>query len=246
MWHSQTVTVVFPCYNEEEGITKAIHDFFNTGYVDEIIVVDNNSTDRSAELVRLTEAKTVSEKQQGVGFATLRGLAEASGDLIVMAEPDGTFLGKDILKLLAYADDFDIVLGTRTIKETISKGSNMGFFMRTGNWIVAKLLQLTFNTTSLTDSGCTMRLLHRTVVKKLLPHLTVGRSHYLPEMIILGHHFGAKIIEIPLNYCPRRGESKITGSFKNTLGIAINIINLIFKYRIKLWFAPIVNSLTQD
>jgi glycosyltransferase involved in cell wall biosynthesis len=186
MWHGRTVSVIFPCYNEEEGIVKAIHDFFNTGYVDEIIVVDNNSTDRSVELVRSTNARIVSEKQQGVGFATLRGLAEASGDLIVMAEPDGTFLGKDILKLLAYADIFDIVLGTRTIKEMSRKGSNMSVFMRMGNWIVAKLLQLSFNTTSLSDSGCTMRLLHRSIVKKLLPHLTIGKSHYLPEMIILG------------------------------------------------------------
>ena len=122
MWNDQTVSVIFPCYNEEKGIVKAIHDFFNTGYVDEIIVVDNNSTDRSVELVKSTKAKIVSEKQQGVGFATLRGLAEASGDLIVMAEPDGTFLGKDILKLLAYANDFDVVLGTRIIKEMIWKG----------------------------------------------------------------------------------------------------------------------------
>jgi len=245
MWNDQTVSVIFPCYNEEKGIVKAIHDFFNTGYVDEIIVVDNNSTDRSVELVKSTKAKIVSEKQQGVGFATLRGLAEASGDLIVMAEPDGTFLGKDILKLLAYANDFDVVLGTRIIKEMIWKGSNMGFFMRMGNWIVAKLLQLFFGTTSLTDSGCTMRLLHRSIVKKLLPHLTVGKSHYLPEMIILGHYFGAKIIEIPLNYCPRLGESKITGSLKNTIKVALNIIDLIFKYRIKLWFVPIKNPLTK-
>jgi glycosyltransferase involved in cell wall biosynthesis len=238
MWHRQTVSVIFPCYNEEEGIVKAIHDFFNSGYVDEIIVVDNNSADRSVELVRSTKAKIVSEQQQGVGFATLRGLAEASGDLIVMAEPDGTFLGEDILKLLAYADNFDIVLGTRTIKEMSREGSNMSFFMRMGNWIVAKLLQISFNTTSLTDSGCTMRLLHRSIVKKLLPHLTVGKSHYLPEMIILGHYFGAKIIEIPLHYCPRLGQSKITGSLWVTIKLAVNIIALIFSYRLKFWFGP--------
>lgn len=244
MWHKQTVSVIFPCYNEEDGIVGAINDFFDTGVVDEIIVVDNNSTDRSAELARSTKAKVVSEEQQGVGFATLRGLAEASGDLIVMAEPDGTFVGKDILKLLAYADHFDIVLGTRTIKEMNRKGSNMSFFMRMGNWFVAKLLQLSFNTTPLTDSGCTMRLLHRGVVKKLLPHLTIGKSHYLPEMIILGNYFGAKIIEIPVHYCPRLGQSKITGSLWVTIKLALNIINLIFSYRIKLWLGQCQNLKT--
>jgi glycosyltransferase involved in cell wall biosynthesis len=49
MWHKQTVSVIFPCYNEEEGILKSIRDFFDTCVVDEIIVVDNNSTDRIAE-----------------------------------------------------------------------------------------------------------------------------------------------------------------------------------------------------
>jgi glycosyltransferase involved in cell wall biosynthesis len=236
MWKGQSVSVIFPCYNEEKGIIKAINDFFSTGYVDEIVVVDNNSTDKSAELVRPTKAKLVSEIRQGYGFALIRGLSEATGDLIVMTEPDGTFLAKDINKLLAYSDDFDIVLGSRTRQEMIHPEANMDFFMKNGNRAVAKLLEFLFRTTSLSDCGCTMRLLNRNTLQAILPYFTVGTLHFLPEMIILGQYLGANMIEIPLNYCARIGESKITGNTKITAKVALKMIAIIVGYRFKIWF----------
>jgi glycosyltransferase involved in cell wall biosynthesis len=236
MWNYQKVSVVFPCYNEEEGILKAIHDFISTGYVDEVIVVDNNSTDSTAELVKSTTARLISEKRQGYGFTLRRGLAEASGDLIVLAEPDGTFVGNDICKLLAYASDFDMVLGARTRIEMVREGSNMDFFMRKGNWLVAKMMQFFFDTPPLSDCGCTMRLLKRTLAESMLPYFTVGKSHFLPEMVVLGRYLGASMIEIPLNYCARLGKSKITGSKRGRISVALNMVFLILKYRILLWF----------
>ena len=90
------------------------------GIVDEVIAVDNNSRDRTAERIKGTTATYVLETRQGYGNALQRGLAEAASrgaDLIVMAEPDGTFAGKDVLKLLAFSDDFDLVLGTRAVAD---------------------------------------------------------------------------------------------------------------------------------
>ncbi|MCS7227688.1 MAG: glycosyltransferase family 2 protein, partial [Endomicrobia bacterium] len=109
MWRNKSVCVVFPAYNEEENILQAIEDFFSSGYVDEIIVVDNNSTDKTPELVKQTKAKLVKETKQGLGWAIRRGLKEAKADYIIIAEPDGTFLGKDVEKLLVYSDEFDLV-----------------------------------------------------------------------------------------------------------------------------------------
>src|SRR3979411_2068311 len=122
------------------------------------------------------------EPRQGYGNALRRGLATAQGEYIVLAEPDGTFMGKDVLKLLAYADDFDLVLGTRTTRELIWHGANMGWQLRWGNWIVGKLLQVLFDGPSLSDCGCTLRLIRRSAADRLLPRLTVGGSHFLPEM----------------------------------------------------------------
>jgi len=235
MWQGKTVSVVFPVYNEEEGILDAINGFLETGYVDEIVAVDNNSQDRSAELIRTTPARLVNETRQGYGFALRRGLREASGDLIILAEPDGTFMGKDILKLLVYSDDFEMVLGTRTTPELIWAEANMGIFLRVGNWVVAKMLQFLFNTSSLSDCGCTMRLIHRAAAQQIQDFLTVGGSHFLPEMIILSRLMGKCIIEVPVNYRARQGISKITGSFKTTVKVGLRMIELILRYRLLTW-----------
>ncbi len=235
MWNGETVSIVFPCYNEEEGIGQAIEDFFASGYIDEIVVVDNNSKDRSAEIVSTTKARLVSESNQGYGFALRRGLREATGDLIILAEPDGTFMGKDVLKLLAYSDDFDMVCGTRTTRELIWAEANMGILLRMGNWIVAKMLEFLFNGPSLSDCGCTLRLIQRRTAQRLQPYLTVGKSHFLPEMVVLGLLSQTRIIEVPVNYRGRLGTSKITGSFKTAWRVGWRMITLIWSYRIRSW-----------
>lgn len=233
MHNGKKVSVVFPAYNEEKNIATAIADFFSSGAVDEVLVVDNNSGDDTAKEVSATRARLVGETRQGYGYALQRGLREASGDLIILAEPDGTFMGKDVLKLLAYADDFQMVLGTRTSKELIWEGANMNFFLRFGNVAVAKLLEWLYSGPCLTDCGCTLRLIHRGALDKIKDELTVGRSHFLPEMVILCLKKGIPIIEIPVNYKGRVGSSKITGSFKGAFITAMNMIGLILGYKFR-------------
>jgi hypothetical protein len=235
MWKNKTVSVVFPVYNEEEGILKAIEDFFSVAWVDEIIVVDNNSSDHSAAIAKTTRARVVPESCQGYGFALRRGLQEAAGDLIILAEPDGTFMANDVLKLLAYADEFDMVLGTRTTRELIWSQANMGYFLRIGNWCVAKMLEFLFSGPSLSDCGCTLRLIHAQAARRLQNHLTVGGSHFLPEMVIWGLLGKMRIIELPINYRGRLGTSKITGSFKTAWRVGWRMIGLILRYRLRAW-----------
>ena len=234
MWNSQRVSVVLPAYNEEQSIRPAVESFFATGVVDEVIVVDNNSKDRTAEEAAKTRARTVRQPIQGYGAALTKGLAEASGDLVILAEPDATFMGKDIIKLLAYADDFDLVCGTRTTRELIWAEANMGWFLRVGNVLVAKMLQVLFNTCSLSDCGCTLRLIKREPLGRFRDKLTVRGSHFLPEMVILAQQHGLKVIEIPVNYRGRMGESKITGTLRGTFKTGTNMIALILRYRLNL------------
>ena len=151
---------------------------------------------------------------------------------LVLAEPDGTFIGKDVLKLLAYADDFDLVLGTRTTRELIWHGANMGWQLRWGNWIVAKLLQVLFDGPSLSDCGCTLRLIRRAAAQRMLRRFTVGGSHFLPEMVCLALLLGLRIVEVPVNYRRRVGDSKITGSTAAALGVGARMIALVLRYRI--------------
>lgn len=232
MHNKKKVSVVFPAYNEEAGIGHAVETFLALEPVDEVIVVDNNSKDRTADLAAQAGARVVSEQKQGYGNALQRGLAEASGDLVVMAEPDGTFVADDVHKLLAYSADAELVLGTRTTRELIFGEANMGLFLRWGNWALAKLQQLLFNTSSLSDCGCTMRLIHRPALERFLDQLTVEKSHFLPEMVILAQQTGATILEVPVSYRGRLGESKITGDPKGVAEVGINMFLLILAYRL--------------
>ena len=234
MWNSKTVSIVLPAYNEEKYIRPAVEDFFLPGIVDEVVVVDNNSRDGTAAEATATRARVVRETLQGYGHALRRGLREATGDIVIMAEPDGTFVGRDVMKLLAYAEDFEMVCGTRTTRELIWEQANMGWFLRVGNWAVAKMIQVLFGGPSLTDCGCTLRLTHRTALNRIQDDLTVGGSHFLPEMVIAGLKRGVRIIEVPVNYRGRIGESKITGTLRGTLRTGFRMIALILRCRLTL------------
>ncbi len=238
MWEGHQVSVVFPAYNEAAGIAAAVRDFLACPAVDEVVVVDNNSRDDTARLAAEAGARVVAESRQGYGYALRRGLREARGDYIVLAEPDGTFVGRDVLKLLAYAADFDMVMGTRTTQELIWQEANMGWFLRVGNVAVAKLLQYLFGGPSLSDCGCTMRLIRREAAARLHDRLTVGGSHFLPEMVILALLDGLRIIEVPVNYRGRLGESKITGSMRTAVRVGLRMIALILSYRLRTLAHP--------
>ena len=240
MHNERTVSVVLPAYNEEGGIGDAIESFFATGIVDEIVVVNNNSTDQTAQVAGRTRARVVLETRQGYGAALTRGLLEATGDLIVLAEPDGTFVSKDIHKLLSYSDDFEMVCGTRTTRELIWSKANMGWFLRVGNFVVAKLMEVLYNTCSLSDCGCTFRLIHRKSLQQFHSQLKVTGSHFLPEMVILARLADVKMIEIPLNYRQRTGISKITGTWSGTWKTGLNMLKVIARYRFSK--APSIGS----
>lgn len=232
MYGSKTVSIVLPAHNEEPYIRRAVEDFLSLDVVDEVVVVDNNSTDGTADAVKGTRATLVPEARQGYGYALRRGLRDATGDLIIMAEPDGTFMARDVLKLLAYSDDFEMVCGTRTTRELIWAHANMGWFLRVGNLVVAKMIQVLYGGPSLSDCGCTMRLTHREALVKIQDEMTVGASHFLPEMVILALKKKVRVIEVPVNYRMRVGTSKITGTLKGTLRTGFRMIGVILRHRL--------------
>jgi glycosyltransferase involved in cell wall biosynthesis len=242
-WRGSRISVVFPTYNERDSIRAAILDFAATGVVDEILVINNNAAAGTSEEVAAAIASTpngtvvreIHEQRQGYGFAIQRGLREATGDFIVVSEPDGTFLGRDTFKLLAYVDDFDVVYGSRTARTFIWRGANMGALLRWGNWGVAKLMEFLFNSTNLTDVGCTMRLLRRDTLTQLAPEFTIGGSAFGPEMMLLSLLHGLRVIQIPVNYLPRIGVSSVTGDTRKAILLGLWMIGLVLRYRVRSW-----------
>ncbi|MBZ2186661.1 MAG: glycosyltransferase family 2 protein [Bryobacter sp.] len=234
MWHGKKVAVIFPTYNEKDSIRAAVLGYFATGLADEIIVVNNNAAPGTSEEVAGTGAREIFEIRQGYGNALLSGIDHCDADLIVLSEPDGTFNPNDLVKLLAYSDDVPVVFGTRTSREFIWAGANMGRFLRWGNWAVAKMTELLFNTTILTDMGCTLRLFDTAAIRRIRPHLTIGGSHFGPQLLMEVVAHGIPFVEIPVNYKSRVGESSVTGSFWKAWLLGWQMIFLVWKYRLGL------------
>ena len=231
-WRGKRISIILPTYNEKDSIRKVINKFKELEIFYEIIVINNNAAYGTSREVAKTDAIEVHENIQGYGAAILRGFVESKGDLVVVCEPDSTFLEKDIFKLLAYSDSFDVVYGSRTMNDMIWDGANMGWFLRFGNWSVAKLMQVLFNTSSLTDVGCTYRVVNRESMLKILQKAKVTSNFFGPEMMLLSILMKMKIIQIPVNYKNRVGESSVTGSIKKSFILGLQMIWLIISIRI--------------
>lgn len=238
MWCGKSVSLILPTYNEKDSIRASVEEFEATGILDEIIVVNNNAAAGTSDEIATTSAREVFETTQGYGAAIRCGFREAVGDLVIVAEPDGTFRGNDIRKMLAYAEDFEVVYGSRTVKELIWEGANMGLFLKWGNYAVAKLMEFLFNTTSLTDVGCTMRCIHQETLRDLEPFFTVNGSFFGPEMMVISILKNKRMIQVPVNYTKRVGTSSVTGSLTTAIALGLQMIVLILRYRFASWKDP--------
>jgi len=234
MWNNKTIAVVLPTYNEHLSIAECITRFEALGIVDHVIVVNNNAHPDTSPAVAATGAIEVFEAEQGYGAAIQRGLDEALAlgvDLISICEPDGTFDPEDLLKLLPYTKDVEVVFGSRTIQEFILSGANMGTFLKWGNWAVAKIVEVLFNTIYLSDVGCTFRIMSRSVVEQIQPNFERKGSAFGFEMML--HVISQRIsfVQLPLNYNPRVGKSSVTGSTWKTFVLGMEMFSMCFTYR---------------
>lgn len=234
MFLGKTVSLILPTYNEKDSIRDVIQNFEKLGIIDEIIVINNNAAEGTSEEVAPTSAIEIIETMQGYGAANLRGIREATGDLIVICEPDDTFLETDLFKMLEYSRDFDVVYGSRTMNDLIWDGANMGWFLRFGNWAVAKLMMVLYDACSLTDVGCTFRLFNRKVAEHVIDHCHITANFFSPEMMISTIQANFKNVQIPVNYKSRVGVSSATGNHWVAFKLGLQMIRLILCKRIGL------------
>jgi hypothetical protein len=109
----------------------------------------------------------------------------------------------------------------------IKRGSNMGVFLRWGNWLLGKMIGSLYNGPGLTDVGCTYRLIRRGALRKIQKDFTTGDSRFSPDMIISAIKNGISIIEIPVSYGKRIGTSTITGNKWRAFTLGLKMIKLI-------------------
>lgn len=232
MYKGKKVSVVLTSYKERNSIKEIINGFFDTGIVDEVVVVDNNAEEGSVEEIKKTQAKLFFEKRQGQGYALRRGMLEAMGDYIVLCEGDGTYKPIDIEKFLLYAADFSVVLGTRTNTSLIGPDSGMFFLRRIADVIEGKLIEILFTTNRLTDVGCTYKLLSKEIVRQLEKCWLKGDSHFVTEMTLQVAARNISFVEIPVSFRQRVGVSAVTESFSNIVKWGIKLFFFIIFFRI--------------
>ncbi|KRB80304.1 glycosyl transferase [Nocardioides sp. Root190] len=233
MWQGKTLSVVLPTYNEKDSIADIAARFEALEIVDEVIVVNNNAAEGTSQEVARTGAREVVETTQGYGAAIKRGLREADTDLVAICEPDGTFNPEDLRKLLAFMPECDYVVGSRTVSNFIWHGANMGPFLQWGNWAVAKLIEVLYNTSYLSDVGCTFRVMTREQASMVLSRSRLDGSAYGLEMLLIAVIMRTKLVQVPVNYHPRVGVSSVTGDLGKTIKLGLEMILLVLKMRLR-------------
>jgi len=211
---NELVTVVLTAYNDELSIGDSVKDFLSHPRVKRVIVISNNSTDRTLEVAQLEGAVAFNEKKQGYGACVYRALSEGVNyddtSLTVLCEGDMTFRAIDIEKLLAYIPHADIVVGTRIVEQLQDSGTQITLFVHYGNFFVGKLLEMKhLGMVSLTDVGTTYKICRNEILKKLLPKLDPSVNlEFNPYFLDKALSGGARIVECPITFYKRVGKSK--------------------------------------
>lgn len=178
------------------------------GLETEIVVVDNASTDNTAQEATDAGARVVREEKRGYGNAYLRGFREAKGDIIVMGDADGTYPFETTYEFIQplLKGDADMVMGSR-LKGDIQKGAMPALHRYIGNPFLTWLLNVLFKT-GISDAHCGMRAFKKDALGKL--SLQSPGMEFASEMVIEASRANLKIAEVPITYYPREGESKLS------------------------------------
>ncbi len=198
------ISVVIPCYNEEEGVRTVIEAM--PAYVDEIVVVDNNSTDRTAEVARGLGAVVVFQPRKGYGAAYQAGLPAATGDIIATLDGDGTYPADEISLLVDALEDrqLDFVSGSRF---PLRNPAAMNFTNKVGNLVLTVATGLLW-LKPLQDSQSGMWVFRRRILSQL--RLTSDGMPLSEEIKIEAiEKLGSRFAEVGIDYRPRIGEVKL-------------------------------------
>ncbi|HEX4997500.1 MAG TPA: glycosyltransferase [Terriglobia bacterium] len=238
-----SITVTLTAYNDEESIGAAVRDFVAHPRVRRVIVVDNNSSDATAERAREAGAIVHVEPAPGYGSCVYRCLSEGvkfeDTNLVALCEGDMTFRAADLDKFLAYQPHAEIVNGTRIVEQLRHYDTQLSTFMYYGNFVVGKMLEVKhLGKGTFTDVGTTYKVIRRDCLPGLLRHMDPRvnlefNAHFLDRAL----EHGYTMVECPITFHPRVGKSK-GGNVNNLRALKVGmrmILGLSFGWRTPLF-----------
>jgi len=241
------ITVAIPTYNEERAIEKTVTEYLNQQFVEQVLIIDNNSTDDTVILAQKHGATVIQKDQnRGFGHSFLMGLEESiktDSNIIVMTEADDTYDPNDIQKFLQYIAHCDLVTGSRQAQVLNEKDNQNGYIHTWGNYLLAKLIQFKFINlglvgTDLNEVGCGYLAIRKTALKQVIEKLKTRDTEKSPwnvgirlYLLLLFLETDLKIIEVPVSFKKRIGESKIGSlNFSKAIKIGFSFLWIILRY----------------
>ncbi len=231
---SKNIKVIIPAFNEEYSIGKVVAEI--PKIVSEIIVVNNNSTDNTAQVAKAAGATVLLEPNGGYGYACLKGMeylakldSDQQPDIVVFLDGDYSDYPSELTRIVApiLEDGIDFVVGAR-VKDLREDGS-MTLPQRFGNRLATKLMKLFFNST-FTDLGPFRAIKYDKLLALEMEDKTYGWTVEM-QLKVLKKKFS--YIEIPVKYRNRIGVSKVSGTVKGAIFAGVKILTWIFKYSFK-------------
>ena len=228
------ITVLIPCYNEAEGIGQVIKAFPKTslkrhGYELDVLVIDNNSSDNTAEEASKAGARVIHESKQGKGNAIRTGFYNIGNtDYVVMLDGDDTYRPEEVGRLIELLDSgfTEVVIGSR-LGGRIGVGS-MKSFNRIGNWVYSHLVRYSYQV-NVTDVLTGYFAWKREVIENLRPHLESDGFAIEMEMITKMARLGHEIYSVPISYHARAGESSLRPIYDGSRILWMYAKNLTWK-----------------
>ena len=199
------VSIVLPCLNEGETVAMCVAEALTAlkrSAIDgEVLVVDNGSTDASAELAERAGARVVHESRRGYGSALRRGAEEARGEYVVIADADGSY---DLSDIPRFVDELrggaDLVMGSR-LRGTIERGAMPWLHRHIGNPLLSGVLNLMFRS-RVSDAHCGMRGFTRSAFRRM--KASAAGMEFASEMVVKASLAGMRIVDIPVTLRPDR------------------------------------------
>jgi glycosyltransferase involved in cell wall biosynthesis len=220
------VSLIIPALNEEESLRGVLAKVPRESVM-EIVVVDNGSSDGTANVARQGGARVVKEESRGYGAACWAGFKATDGEILVFMDGDGSFSPAEIPKLTRpiRLGDADLVLGSRTLK--VENARAIPLHARLGNWLITAMIGIASHVRT-SDLGPFRAIRRETLQRLQMKEKTYG---WPSEMIIKASKLGCRVVEVPISYRSRTGgKSKVSGNLLGSLRAAYSMLKVVTRW----------------